>query len=54
MRTVLIVAVQASVGGIGSGSGNVGQIKAIRFVIAVNARECKIPFEFTHVTLPKP
>lgn len=44
----------AHVGGSESGSGQVGRVKAIRFLIAVNARECKIPFELQRVPLPKP
>jgi hypothetical protein len=44
-----------SVGGMGSGTGSgVGRIKAIRYVIAVGAKERKIPFELQHVPLPKP
>jgi len=36
-----------------SGSG-IGQIKKIRFVIAVNPTHYKIPFVFEHIPLPKP
>ena len=42
------------VGGGMSGAGNDCQIKAIRFVIAVNPAHCRIPFEFQHVPLPDP
>ncbi|MGE5295772.1 MAG: hypothetical protein ACM3VT_13175 [Solirubrobacterales bacterium] len=44
----------AHVGGQGSGSGSVSRIKAIRFLIAVDAKEYEIPFELQHVPLPKP
>jgi hypothetical protein len=37
-----------------SGGGTDCQIKAIRFVIAVNPAHCRIPFEFQHVPLPDP
>jgi hypothetical protein len=44
----------APIGGHGSGSGGNSQIKTIRFVIAVNPLECKIPFDLSHVPLPNP
>jgi hypothetical protein len=44
----------APVGGRASGSGRNFQIKAIRFVVAVNPTEHKIPFELAHVPLPNP
>lgn len=44
----------AHVGGSGSGGGSVGRVKAIRFVIAVGAKGCEIPFELQRVPLPKP
>jgi len=42
------------VGGSGGGSGSGGPIKKIRFVIAVNPKHCKIPFEFKKIPLPNP
>jgi hypothetical protein len=42
------------IGGNGSGSGSFGQIKAFRFIIAVNPSHKKIPFELEHIPLPKP
>jgi hypothetical protein len=45
----------AHVGGGGSGGGSsIGRIKAIRYIIAVDAKECRVPFEVQRVTLPKP
>jgi hypothetical protein len=44
----------AHVGGSGRGSGSIARVKAIRFLIAVDAKECKIPFELKRVPLPKP
>jgi len=45
----------AHVGGGGTGGGSsIGRIKAIRYIIAVDAKECKVPFELQRVTLPKP
>ncbi|MEN6334597.1 MAG: hypothetical protein ABFE01_10065, partial [Phycisphaerales bacterium] len=44
-----------NVAGGGSGGGsNMGRIKAIRYIIAVDAKECRVPFELQRVTLPKP
>ena len=37
-----------------AGSGSDCQIKALRFVIAVNPAHCRIPFEFPRVPLPDP
>ncbi len=43
------------IGGSGSGSGSsLGVIQAIRFVIAVNPTDRKIPFEVRNVPLPNP
>jgi hypothetical protein len=42
------------VGGGMSGGGTDCQIKALRFVIAVNPAHCRIPFEFQRVPLPDP
>ena len=42
----------AHVGGNGSGSGGNHPIKAIRFVIAVNPRDHKVPFQLEHIPLP--
>jgi len=42
------------IAGRGSGGGGNSRIKAIRFVIAVDPTERKIPFEFSHVPLPNP
>lgn len=43
------------VSGSGSASGgDIGPIKKIRFVIAVNPTHYKVPFEFEHIPLPKP
>jgi len=44
----------AHVGGSGSGSGSVGPVKKIRFVIAVNPQHYKIPFELKNIPLPNP
>jgi len=44
----------APVAGRGSGSGNLGAIKAIRFVIAVNPTDRKVPFEVRNIPLPNP
>ena len=45
----------AHVGGSSSGSGgDYGQIKKIRYKIAVNPCHYKVPFEFEHIPLPKP
>jgi hypothetical protein len=44
----------APIGGRSSGSGGNFQIKTIRFVVAVNPTEHKIPFELAHVPLPNP
>jgi hypothetical protein len=45
----------ASAGGRGSGSGSrIGQVKTIRYMIAVNPAHYKIPFELEHIPLPKP
>jgi len=45
----------APVGGRGSGGGGPNsQVKAIRFVIASNPTERKIPFEVSHIPLPNP
>jgi hypothetical protein len=44
----------APIGGHGSGSGSNFQIKAIRFVVAVNPTERKIPFELARIPLPNP
>jgi hypothetical protein len=41
-------------GGGMSGGGTDCQIKAFRFVIAVNPAHCRIPFEFQRVPLPDP
>jgi len=41
-------------GGGMSGGGTDCQIKALRFVIAVNPAHCRIPFEFQRVPLPDP
>jgi len=46
--------VPASAGGRGSGSGNVGRIERIRYVIAVNPSHHKIPFTLEHIPLPEP
>jgi hypothetical protein len=46
--------VPAPVGGGMSGSGTDCQIKALRFVIAVNPAHCRIPFEVQRVPLPDP
>jgi len=46
--------VPASAGGRGSGSGNVGRIERIRYVIAVNPSHHKIPFTLEHIHLPEP
>jgi hypothetical protein len=37
-----------------SGSGGVSPIEKIRFVIAVNPKHCKIPFELKNIPLPNP
>ena len=46
------------VGGRRSGSsslrGSIGPIKKIRFVIAVNPKHCKMPFELKNIPLPNP
>jgi hypothetical protein len=42
------------IGGAMSGGWTDCQIKALRFVIAVNPAHCRIPFEFQHVPLPDP
>jgi hypothetical protein len=42
----------AHVGGSGSGGGGNSQITAIRYVIAVNPRECKVPFQLEDIPLP--
>lgn len=44
----------AHVGGGGNASGVTGQVKAIRFIIAVDTKEYRIPFELQHIPLPKP
>jgi hypothetical protein len=44
----------AHVGGSGSAGGVDGRIKTIRYVIAVDPIECRIPFEFKNVPLPDP
>jgi hypothetical protein len=47
--------VPASVGGSGSGGGSrIGQIKKIRYLIAVNPAHYKIPFDLKHIPLPEP
>ena len=40
--------------GSGSGSGGISPIKKIRFVIAVNPKHYKIPFEIKKIPLPNP
>lgn len=42
------------VGGRGTNVGPSGRVKTIRFVIAVNAAEYRIPFELERIPLPKP
>jgi hypothetical protein len=44
----------ARVGGNASGPSHNARIKAIRFVVAVNASHCKIPFELRDIPLPDP
>lgn len=42
------------VGGRGHHGGTRGRVKTIRFVIVVEAKEHRIPFEVRHIPLPKP
>jgi hypothetical protein len=41
------------VGGRGVHSGVTRRVKTIRYVIIVDAKECRIPFELQRVPLPK-
>jgi hypothetical protein len=47
--------IPAHVGGSGSGGGsNIGRIEKIRFVIALNPTQYKVPFKIEHIPLPNP
>ncbi len=46
--------IPAHVGGSGSGGGSVDRIEKIRFVIALNPIQYKVPFKLEHIPLPDP
>ena len=47
--------IPAHVGGSGRGGGsNVGRIEKIRFVIALNPKQYKVPFKLEDIPLPNP